>query len=76
MKTRTQRGPGQAETEAETRVMLPAAKEHLGLPEAGGGRRAAGGSLALPTPGFCCCLITWVISIPQLVVLCLAIPGN
>ena len=33
MKTRTQRGPGQAETEAETRVMLPAAKEHLGLPE-------------------------------------------
>ena len=36
--TDTQRGVGQAKTEAEARVMLRVAMEHPGLPEAGRGR--------------------------------------
>lgn len=44
-----------AGTEAEAGVMLPQAKEHLGSPEAGGGKegsslRVSGGSMALSTP--------------------------
>ena len=39
VKTRTQRGVGQAKTEVEARAMLPAAREHPGLPEAGRGTK-------------------------------------
>ena len=51
----TQKEDDHVKTESETGVMLPRAKEHLGLLEAGRSKERSfstdfGGSMALPTP--------------------------